>query len=464
MSIRLRLSAVFTLAAIVIVGIGGYLYLGQLRQGLQNSIDQNLQTRAAAIAADLQTGAAALPDRTSGLGQLYRASGQLLDSTGPLRGDRLLTAAQIRAVAGGADLHLDSSITVRAPDESGTQTVRILATRGPGDEVIVVALERDLIDDAVHQATVKLVILGAVVIALAGPGSWLLARAALRPVERMRAQVARLDAAGAAEGVAVPRTRDEIARLGSTFNALLGRLHAALRREQAFVADAGHELRTPLTVLKGELQLAQRPGRSAEELRATVGIAAEETERLIRLTESLLVLARDSRPVLTRIDLADLTFAAAGGLAARAAESGVSVQVEADEAPAVDADPDRIRQVLDNLIANAIRHAPRGSTVTVRPGIDGPDAVVSVADRGPGFPPEFLPVAFERFTRADDARTRAVDSSTGSGLGLAIVAAIMDQHGGSATAADRPGGGAVVTVRWPRLAPADKDGGAGPPR
>ena len=301
---------------------------------------------------------------------------------------------------------------------------------------------------------VLLLIGGPVTLALAAGVGWVVAGAALRPVERMRRQVAELHARDAGDGLPVPRTHDEISRLAETFNGLLARLHAAVTRERSFVADAGHELRTPLSVLKGELELARRAGRSRGELARTIEVAAGETDRLVRLAEDLLILASDTEsppPRAQHFDLTALTRAAITARTARAGERGVTITLSpADDLDAT-GDPGRIRQAVDNLLSNALRHAAAGTTVTVCLGREDGQARVSVTDNGPGFPPAFLPVAFDRFTRADEARSRPGDGDEpgGNGLGLAIVQAVMTSHDGTATAENMPSGGARVTLRWP---------------
>lgn len=449
MSIRLRLAALFTLATVLLTGVGAYIYIETLRSGLESSLDQSLQVRAGALASALAADPSAqLPNGDGGFAQVYAPDGRVLRGSPALAGARLLSAARVAAVVGGAEVRTDHKVPVHNRDEVGVEMLRVYGVRVHSSaRVVAVATGRDLIDDAVQRSARQITVLGVAVLALAGPGSWLLARAALRPVERMRAQAASLEAANATEGVAVPQTRDELARLGRTFNDLLGRLHAALERERSFVADAGHELRTPLTVLKGEFELAQRPGRSRQDLLETIDIGSEETERLIRLTESLLLLAREDRVTPAPVDLADVVRDAIAAARPSAAARDVSLQLHDDGVGVVSGDAERLRQAVDNLLSNGVRYAPPGSAVAVHLRRDGEDAVLEVIDDGPGFPPDFLPSAFERFARADEARNR---SRGGHGLGLAIVAAIMTAHGGTATAANRAGGGALLTLRWPQ--------------
>jgi len=233
-------------------------------------------------------------------------------------------------------------------------------------------------------------------------------------------------------------------------NNLLGRLQGALARQRAFTADASHELRNPLAVLRGELELAARPGRSREDLAVAVRNSAAEAERLTRLTDDLLLLARSDEDRLSlRLAPADISrlLAASAELAAsRLAEAGITCRVDTQPGTCATLDADRIRQALDNLVDNALRFAPGGSVIVLAARADGTDLHIEVRDNGPGFPPGFLPHAFERFRRPDSGRSR---DDGGAGLGLAIVRAIVAAHGGVATASNRPGGGALVRLRLP---------------
>lgn len=461
MTIRLRLALLFSTVTLLLLVGGGYLFLHRLQTGLEGSLDGTLRTRADTVISQIgplrqaeldgrPIGRIRLSDVNGVFAQFLDASGRVLDSSRGLPQAPLITPAE--AAAGARhEVILDATVTLGLTGDRGPESMRILAR--PTDRprvVLVVAVSRDVVDEAVHRSTRQLLGLGAIVVLLSVPGWWLLTRAALRPVERMRRQVAALHARDAGAELAVPRNRDEIARLAQTFNGLLDRLHAALSRERAFVADAGHELRTPLTVLKGELELARRPGRSRDDLAATVEVAAEETDRLIRLTEDLLLLAGEAetrRVRFTQFDVTSVVAAAVRAAAPSGVGRGVLIVVAAPTAVRATGDPNRIRQAVDNLLSNAIRHGGAESTVTVSVSTVGDDAQIVVADEGTGFPPAFLPVAFERFTRADDTRSRGTDSG-GNGLGLAIVAAIMNTHGGTATAANTATG-AEVTLRWP---------------
>jgi len=311
---------------------------------------------------------------------------------------------------------------------------------------------QDVYEATLSQVARELAIGGVVFVAIAALGAYWLARAALSPVERLRRQVAAVSGRDEESAVEVPGTRDEIAALADTMNELLGRLQGALARQRAFVADASHELRTPLAVLRGELELAARPGRGRDELAAAVRSAAAEAERLSRLTDDLLLLARSDKDQLSlrleTTDIGKLLARSAGIAASRLAAAGISCRIEAQDGVLAAVDGDRIRQAVDNLLDNALRFAPRGSAIVLCATADGCDLGIQVRDDGPGFPPGFLPHAFERFRRPDTGRSR---DDGGAGLGLAIVRAIAAAHGGTATAANRPGSGAMVSMYFPSV-------------
>jgi two-component system OmpR family sensor kinase len=324
--------------------------------------------------------------------------------------------------------------------------VRLLAA-DVGPKTVVVGTSLGDRDDAVNQLLAQLVIVGPIALLLSAALGYWLAGAALRPVEEMRAEAAAISGADPGRRLPVGKARDEIRRLAETLNAMLLRLERAIQRERGFVADASHELRTPLALMKAELDLALRKPRTNEELNEALRSAAAETDRLVRLAEDLLVLAQadDGRLPLRRDDLraADLLSTVREAFQARAEESGRTIEAEPANGVALSGDRLRLEQALGNLVDNALRH---GSGAVRLSALDRNGRVeLHVVDEGQGFPPEFLPRAFERFGRADTART-----SGGAGLGLALAAAIAEAHRGSAHAANHDGGGADVWLSIPR--------------
>jgi signal transduction histidine kinase len=301
-------------------------------------------------------------------------------------------------------------------------------------------------EEALHRIYRELLILGPLAVLLASLAGYGLAAAALRPVESMRrrAEAVTADQPGV---LPVPRARDEISRLAVTLNAMLARLQSALEHERRFVADASHELRTPIALLRTEIELALRRPRTQEELTLALRSAFEETERLSRLADDLLVLARAEEGTLPvrprRVDLAGLFETVTGRFARQAAAAGRSIRTE-PTTRVIDADPVRLEQALDNLVANALSYGAGDVVLSARTA----DHVVQlhVTDRGRGFDTAFLGRAFDRFSRADPAR-----STPGAGLGLSIVALIAEAHGGTASIANRGDGGADVWLSIPQF-------------
>jgi two-component system, OmpR family, sensor kinase len=460
--IRLRVTLVFALALAVAFTLGGWLFVSRLSAAMLKSTDAALAARLSQ--AGLYTeddGNPRSPGVTRGkpapgeyIIQIVGPSGRVTRASPDAGNVPLLTAAQLQQARHGG-------LTVtRILDDEPERFKAAPVAEGHGSVAIAgISLESN--NATLRQVISALAIGGAVFVIVAGIGAYWLARAALAPVERLRREVAALSEQDTGSTVQVPRTRDEIAALAGTMNDLLARLHGALARQRAFVADASHELRTPFAVLRGELELAGRPGRSSEELRAAVASAAEEAERLTRITDDLLLLARGAEatlvPRLARTDVAQLLAQSAERASGRAAAAGVTCRVDAPAGLVAMADAGRLRQAVDNLVDNALRFAPRDSEVTISAEMTGPMLVIEVCDRGPGFPPSFLPRAFERFARPDQGRAR---DSGGAGLGLSIVQAIAQAHGGRAVAANRAGGGASVRLEIP--CPPPVPGPAGP--
>jgi signal transduction histidine kinase len=272
-----------------------------------------------------------------------------------------------------------------------------------------------------------------------------LAAAALRPVEAMRRRAAAVTASTPGSRLPVPRANDEISALAVTLNDMLGRLEASFEHERRFVADASHELRTPLALLKAELDLALRRPRSREELQRALASAADETDRLTRLAEDLLLIARADQGRLPirpeRMHAHEALERVRTRFTARADSLGRTLAL-ADDDPELVADPGRLEQALGNLVDNALEHG--GGAVTL--GALERDGFVElyVADNGAGVPPEFVARAFDRFSRPDDGR-----SSRGIGLGLSIVELIARAHGGEAGVRNRPSGGTEIWITLP---------------
>jgi signal transduction histidine kinase len=333
--------------------------------------------------------------------------------------------------------------------------VRLLAMPATAQDqrvVIIVGASIEPRTEALGDLRSQLLIGGPIALLLASLGGYLLAAAALRPVERMGERAATISAASPGRRLPVPRAHDEIARLGGRLNEMLARLEAALERERALVANASHELRTPLALLKTEIELALAEPDSAPVLAAALRSAAEETDRLSQLADDLLLLARvDSGALPLRrspVEVRELLETIATRFGRRARDAGREIEVEAPADLNLLADQRRLEQALANLVENALRYG--AGEVRLEAVANDGSLTLHVTDRGPGLPPQFLVHAFERFSRADTSRA-------GAGLGLAIVAAIAQAHGGTATAHNRPAGGADLAVTVPLTSRAAPD-------
>jgi heavy metal sensor kinase len=445
--IRVRLTIAFAGVLTAVLGASGVVLYTEFDRALDEVIDRDLTARAADMAALVSRGGdpeRALVESGERLAQIYRPGGRLLASTVAFAGTRALTRRQVRAAA-RAPLQVESAAT-----PAGNARLRAIPARGGEGAPVVIAVGEPLArtDSSLDRLRDLLLIAGPLALLLAIYAGYQVARAALRPVERMRARAEQITEHDTAERLPVPRTSDEIEALGDTLNELLDRLDAALGRERRLLSDASHELRTPLSVLRTEVQLALRGERDVRELREALESVGHETERLSRLADDLLVLARSDQgrlPLRGEPLAADeLLEAAARRARAAASAAGRSVVAEhrgGDGAVAF-ADPDRAAQALDNLVANALAYGRGAVRLSANEG-EG-QVELHVLDEGDGFPPELLERAFDRFSRGDPGR-----SGEGTGLGLAIVVAIARAHGGDAGVRNRAEGGADAWISLP---------------
>jgi hypothetical protein len=443
MPLRARLALLFSIATAIAIITAGSAFVHQLGDNLYDTLDGELRDRLADTAAQVTvpaTGHALGPG--VGLTQLRGPDGTLIAST-PSAAKLHLSAHQRRDALTGTEFFTT---------ELDGNRLRVLAAAMPVGNtrlIVLVASATDIADDAVERVQTALFVMGPLAVVLAGLAASILAAATLRPVERMRAEAASIGEHDQQRRLAVPRTRDEIAALGTTMNQLLDRLQNALGRERRFVADASHELRTPLAILRAELELAERPGRREHELRAAVSDAKGETIRLSNLVEDLLLLARADnqqpilRPVAIELDELLTTTTQRG----RAKDRQPPVEIHCPPGLLVSVDPDRMLQALTNLLDNAIRYSPPDAAVIVQ-AHQGDNGVttIDVLDSGPGLPAEFLPRAFARFQRAQEDRAR---DTGGTGLGLSIVQTVIEAHGGNATITNRPEGGTHASIQFP---------------
>lgn len=446
--IRTRLTLVSTvLMAVVISALGVFLYT-RLQASMDAAVDDRLRDRAESLVDDAGGGPMVPSPWTADPGdafiQVYAADGSLIESSPDVAAGPLLTRDEVIGVT--ARRSIGASVTTTEE----TIPARILVTPLAGGATLLVGTAIQDEQETLGRLVPLLLVGGPLAVILASIVGWLVAGAALRPVERMRLEAEAISGADLDRRLIVPRSGDEVSRLGDSLNGMIGRLEMTVIRERRFVDDASHELRTPLANLRAELDLALSRPRSTDELELALRSAAEEAERLTRLAEDLLVLARaeDGRlPVRReRQSIAPLLRATVASFAGRASAADITLVVDVDDLVEAGVDGVRIRQALSNLLDNAIRHTPPGGRITVAGVVTDSRLSITVTDTGTGFDPAFLAHAFEPFSRADAARGRA---GGGTGLGLPIVRVILEAHDGSVEARNLPVGGAAVEMRLP---------------
>ena len=427
--VRLRLALAFACVAGVLltaVGVFGYV---RLASGLSSDLDRELRQRAQDLAGPVARPDVTLSDlagpgfieRGESFAEILTPAGRVVDATPTLHGEPLLTRTQAGEGARRTE-------TLDRPNAPGLdEPARLLATpvsRQGRPVVLVVGITRENGLEVLRRVRDQLLVAIPLLTLLAFAGAYLVAGAALRPVEAMRRRAAELTGRDPALRLPVPARDDEISRLGRTLNELLSRVEGTLERERAFVAHASHELRTPLALLRTELELALRRPRGDDELRDSVQSAAVEVDRLERLTEDLLVLAEagDSGLALhvETVSVAELAGTVAARFEPALHAAGRRLQVENTDV-VVSGDRSLLQQALSNLVANAWEHGqgPVCLRVRCRPA----EVEIVVADAGRGPDAAVAGHEADRFVRRP--------GSTGAGLGLAIVAAIAAAHGGA---------------------------------
>jgi heavy metal sensor kinase len=273
---------------------------------------------------------------------------------------------------------------------------------------------------------------------------------ALRPVDQISQKAEEITQQNLSERLPVAHTGDELERLSTSLNHMISRFEDAVRNSKRFVADASHELRTPLTVLHGELENLTQAPHVEHRFRDSLGSMLEEVERLAAVVEGLLAVSRldagEAQAERVQFDLSELVTTTADQMSLLAEDKNISVECIATGGVTVEGDRARLKQVIVNLLDNAIKYTPNGGAIRLQVTREDGHAVLDVVDNGIGIPPEALPHVFERFFRVDDSRSR---DQGGAGLGLSIVKAICTAHGAGVEVSIMPEGGSRFRVRQP---------------
>jgi heavy metal sensor kinase len=326
---------------------------------------------------------------------------------------------------------------------------RALAVAGPEGSVILVGRDVRKEVEKLHEWVWSLVAAGGGAMLLALAGGWFLASRALKPIRTMSDSAAAISASNLSQRIGVEQTESELGQLAKTLNEAFDRLEQAFERQTRFTADASHELRTPLAIVMSQAELALRKERSPEEYREALATALKASQRMKAVVEGLLTLARADAKELEirkeRVDLGKVVEETASLLGSMAIERRVALTVSA-EPVSVTGDPDRLREVVTNLLTNAIRYNREGGKVDVSLSTEKEQAVLTVADTGIGIPEKDQPHLFERFYRVDKARSRAAG---GTGLGLSIVKNLVLRMEGEVRVASVEGQGSTFKVILP---------------
>jgi len=455
-SIRIRLTLWYVLLlAVILGGFSAGLYFA-LRERLYDNLDESLDIRVSVLveAIDYQNGIPTLP--RGGEGEDPDAGEHITrvyDSRGRQTFDQSVEFRRPPEEPAIIEATLRTGPTVRRV-KAGDQTMRVKTVPlklGPDTVgVLEVGVTEEDVTDTLRVLLVIIAIAYPLTLGIASLGGIFLAGRALAPIDRITRTARRITAEDLSQRLNLRLADDEVGRLARTFDEMIARLEDAFQRQRQFTADASHELRTPLTAIKGQTEVALSRERSAEAYREVLAVVNDEVDRLIRLVASLLTMARADAGqiaiVKERVDLGDLAAGVAEQVAPLAEERGVQVEVPPGPATSINADEGLILQLLLNLVDNAVKYTGRGGRVTL--GWASRDGYMElwVRDTGAGIPPEHLPRIFDRFYRADTARSRA---EGGTGLGLSICRWIAEAHGGSISAESAPGSGSTFTVRLP---------------
>ncbi len=455
-TIRVRLTLWYVaLLGLILLMFSAFLYVS-LARSLLSELDTSLSTTASQVAANLNNvdGQMSLGDAPDTLpagtvAVLYDRSGQQVLARDPRQALFTLPGALARAAHGQSD----ASDTVKLADGSNWRVYTTpLGDNGMTAILQVARSERD-VELALRQLVVLIAVAIPATLLLAVAGGLFLAGRALGPIDNITRAAGHISAENLGRRLNFNGFDDEVGRLAATFDGMLDRLEAAFQRQRQFTADASHELRTPLAMLRSQIDVALQRRRRVAEHEQILASLREDTERLSQLVSELLTLARADagEDVLGRepVDLHDLAEQVVGAMQPLAESRTVRLQLARGTSMAavvVVGDQTRLTQLLVNLVDNGLKYTPANGTVVVSVLGDGDAGILRVTDTGVGIAAEHLPHVFERFYRADPARSRA---EGGAGLGLAICQWIAHAHGGTIQVESEAGRGTTVSVVLP---------------
>jgi heavy metal sensor kinase len=452
--IRVRLTLWYVLLLAATLGVFVVAVYFALRESLYANLDDSLETRMELVAGlvvdggGLEVEGAELPaDPVEG-----EEFTRVYDETGEVIADTSAEQAPVHIDSDAVDAALDGEQCFRGEDV-GDVSLRVIVSPIRADGEVIGALELGIEDEVGETLNTYLLIVAIaypLALLVAAAGGVFLAGRALSPIDRVTNVARKISAEDLSQRLDMDLPDDEVGRLARTFDDMIARLDDAFQRQRQFTSDASHELRTPLTSIKGQTEVALQRERTGDEYREVLRLVNAEVDRMGRLVGSLLTLARaDSRQLPVERDTLEpgvVVRDAVDQVRDAAAARDMSIALDDGGEVTVTADHDLILQMLLNLLDNAVKYGDEGGQITVGWRTVGDDAELTVSDNGPGISPEDLPHVFDRFYRADKARSRA---SGGVGLGLSICRWIAEAHGGTIVATSAPGQGTTFTVRLP---------------
>jgi heavy metal sensor kinase len=461
-SIRFRLVAWYAgLLTGIFLLLCALLYLN-LRHFLENDLRESQARRARQIAQTLlvhvgQTGEAYVasqakdwyePEINDRFIRITRADGTVIYRSGAPK-DGSFDPAQVPALAPTPQMEFSRKLKLPGNKTLLVSTVNFKPPDRAG-YLVEFGVLLDPVETMLNHLFLQLALGLPIAVLVAVTGGYLLVRRALQPVEQITHKAEQITQYNLSERLPVAHTGDELERLSHSLNRMITRLDDAFKNSKRFVADASHELRTPLTILRGELENLTEDPHLGPDLRDQLGSLLEEVERLGKIVEQLFALSRldagEAQSEWTRFDLADLAKTTAEQMSLLAEDKSIDIACDADRKVPVEGDQARLKQVVVNLLDNAIKYTPEHGAIQLSVRTENGVAFLEVADNGIGIPPDALPHVFERFYRVD--QTRSGDSGS-AGLGLAIVKSICTAHGAEVEVKSTLGGGSRFRVKLP---------------
>ena len=441
-SIRTRLTLWYLAIIVILLLMFSSVAYFMLYYNLYNNLDNSLQNRANSL-----SGATMVIPRSNELLMSFDANGTMTQQIGGVTVDASKLSGLITKAVAGQNTYLTATGTEN-------QQVRLYATAffnpfNGQPVVIVVGQTTTEITDVLHTFIYVIVFAMVGVIVLAGLGGLFLAERALKPVQQITKTAQNIEGSDLSQRINV-KTDDELGRLASTLNEMIGRLEESFNRQRQFTADASHELRTPLAIMQAEATLALSKERTPDDYRKSLETISQESDYMSSVISKLLFLARSDAGKeqlnFEGVELKELITGLSANIEVLAQDKEIKFAVDAKEELTVNGDKVKLRQLFINILENAVRYTPADGLISVSLVKQESNAVVSISDTGIGIPAEHLPHIFERFYRVDKARARA---DGGVGLGLAIAKIIAESHKGTIGVESEVGKGTTFTISLP---------------